>query len=123
MIRLDLPTFDRPDHRDLGQPVTRKLAGARGARDELSGNLQRAACRQLRLVAVARQRPPTFQCVRDVARVGDIVDDRRGSRAGSGSASAIFSTSSIVRHQVRVERVEHVLRDVRQVLLVVAAAG
>ena len=78
--------------------------------------LRLRAC--VRSAACVAMRP---QCVRvSPASATSATTGVAGMRAGSGSASAIFSTSSIVDTRCSVERVEDVLRDVGQVLLVVA---
>ena len=112
-----------PAHQsDLRKPITRKIAGASGACDEFSDNLQRTARRvRFALVTVARRDPAYVSMGPRVARIRDIGDDRRRRDARRQRLGQRDLEHLVHRgHQVQIERVEHVFRDIRQVLLVIA---
>src|SRR5438105_4535633 len=91
------------DQRHLGQPIARKVTSAGGAGDEFSLDFQSMSAR--------------------ISRVGHFGNDRRRRDARRQRLGQRDLQHLVHRgHQVQIERVEHVLRDIRQVLLGVPRA-
>ena len=99
LIRVDLPTFERPTIATSGRPLGREPGGAGGARHELRDGLQQRSGLGLRLELGVTAEPQASSPQSDQCVVASAASSNSASGVGvsgvSGPSSAIFSTSSM----------------------------